>query len=404
MTPTLPAGDQGYLKHLNRAAVLETLRVEGGLSRADLAARTGRTKVTVGSVVHDLLAEGWLHEGGLQQGTLGRPGRQLHLSPHHHVLLGAEVGVLGIRAVACTLTGQPLAHASTATPTGDPDSAARDLARLLRDLLAHPDVTGRQPLGLGVALPGPVALDGTTLLYAPNLGWTGLPFLDGLAPHLHAAGLSDIGPVRVLDNEANAAAFGEAYLPPGPAPTDPPGLLAYLSLGTGVGAGLVEGGRRVLRGAHGLAGELGHTVIQPGGLYCHCGNRGCVETLLGGWAIRASLGLNALEPLEAALLPRVREAAVQVTLGRAGEALGLLLVNLHHTLNPSDIVIGGALARLGGPLMDTALDFFTAHLARRSGQTPPVRVNVRPDSVYLPARGAAAQVLERAINAPERGA
>ncbi|GHF50581.1 putative NBD/HSP70 family sugar kinase [Deinococcus metalli] len=400
MTSTLPAGDQGFLKHLNRAAMLDALRREGGLSRAELAARTGRTKVTVGSVVQDLLAEGWVHEGDLQQGTVGRPGRQLHLDGRHHVLFGAEVGVLGTRAVACTLTGQVLARAATTTPTGDPDSAAADLARLVRTLAEHPDVHGREVLGLGVAVPGPVAPDGASLLYAPNLGWPQLAFLDTLAPHLHAAGLTSLGRVRVLDNEANAAAFGEAYLPPGPSPAEPPGLLAYLSLGTGVGAGLVEGGRRVLRGAHGLAGELGHTVIQPGGLYCHCGNRGCVETLLGGWAIRASLGLNALEPLEAALLPRRREAAVQVTLGRAGEALGLLLVNLHHTLNPSDIVIGGALARLGGPLMDTALDFFTAHLARRRGQSPPVRVDVRPDSLYLPARGAAAQVLGRAIAAP----
>ncbi|THF86675.1 ROK family protein [Deinococcus sp. KSM4-11] len=395
MTPTLPAGDQGFLKHLNRSAVLDLLRREGGLSRADLAARTGRTKVTVGSVVQELLTEGWLHEGGLHQATVGRPGRQLHLNARQHVMFGAEVGVLGTRVIACTLTGHVLARALTTTPTGDPDSAARDLARLLHGLLAHPDVSGRQVLGLGVALPGPVDQSGE-LVHAPNLGWTRLRFLDRLASHLPG-----LGGVRVLENEANAAAFGEAYLPDRPGAAAQGGLLAYLSLGTGVGAGLVEGGRRVLRGAHGLAGELGHTVIQPGGLYCHCGNRGCVETLLGGWAIRASLGLNALEPLDIALLPRVREAAVQVTLSRAGEALGLLLVNLHHTLNPSDIVIGGALTRLGGPLMDTALDFFTAHLARRSGDTPPVRVEVRPDSLYLPARGAAAQVLERAINAPE---
>lgn len=399
MTPLSPSGDQGYLKQLNRAAILDALRREGGLSRAELAARTGRTKVTVGSVVQELLGTGWLHEGELQHGTVGRPGRQLYLDRRRHVLLGAEVGVLGVRAVACDLTGQVLAREALHHPTGSPESAARDLAALVQSVLAHPEVQGRTVLGLGVAVPGPVAQGGQTLLHAPNLGWTQLNFLEVLAPHVDG-----VGSLRVLENEANAAAFGEAYLPVQSPPDTGAGVLAYLSLGTGVGAGLVEGGRRVLRGAHGLAGELGHTVIQPGGLYCHCGNRGCVETLLGGWAIRASLGLNALEPLEAALLPRVREAAVQITLSRAGEALGLLLVNLHHTLNPSVVVIGGAVTRLGGPLMDTALDFFNAHLARRSGNAPPVRVDVRPDSLYLPARGAAAQVLERAINAPELSA
>ncbi|MVN87741.1 ROK family protein [Deinococcus sp. HMF7620] len=391
-------GDQPYLKHLNRSAILNLLRRTPGLSRADLALRTGLTKVTVGSLVGQLLAEGWLHEGDLQQGLVGRPGRQLRLNDSGPVLLGAEVGVLGVRAVACTLSGDILASAQHQVPTSTAQQAVETLAELLTTLRADPAVQGRLPLGLGVALPGPVDPSGERLLYAPNLGWEDVPFLDLLEPHLPPlpAGCT-------LDNEANAAAFGESYLRAGPEPE----LLAYISLGSGVGAGLIGrlgGSPDVLRGAHGLAGELGHTVAQPGGLYCHCGNRGCVETLLGGWAIRAALGLNVQEALDVALAPRLREAAVGVTLQRAGEALGLLLVNLHHTLNPSDIVIGGALTRLGGPLIDTALDFYAAH--RRRPGSPPVRIEVRPDSLLLPARGAAAQVLARAIaaSAPAVGA
>ncbi|UBV42329.1 ROK family transcriptional regulator [Deinococcus taeanensis] len=383
------SGDQPYLKQLNRSAVLNLLRRHPGLSRADLALHTGLTKVTVGSVVTALLQAGWLHEGDTQHGGVGRPGRPLQLNPTQHVLLGAEIGVLGVRALATTLDGTVLARTDLRAPTGTPDQAAATLADLLRDLLAHPAVRARETLGLGVALPGPVNPQGTRLLYAPNLGWEDVPFLERLAPHL--PGLPG---VRLLDNEANAAAFGEVYRHPAPEPA----LLAYISLGSGVGAGLVrsEGGvPEVLRGAHGLAGEIGHTVAQPGGLYCHCGNRGCVETLLGGWAIRAALALNVHEPLDETLAPRLREAAVQVTLSRAGEALGLLLVNLHHTLNPSDIVIGGALTRLGGPLIDTALDFYHAH--RRRPGAPTVRVIVRPDSVDRPAAGAAAQVLARVI-------
>jgi predicted NBD/HSP70 family sugar kinase len=393
----LPTGDQRFLKQLNRSAVLNTLRHQPGLSRAELAAQTGLTKVTVGSVVQELLRTGWLDEGELQQGALGRPGRSLNLDEQRHVLLGAEVGVLGLRAVACSLSGRLLAHSEVAAPTGSPDEAAAGVAHLVRELLAHPDVQGRTVLGLGVALPGPVDQAMNRLLFAPNLAWSDVPFLALLEPHL--PGLPGL---RHLDNEANAAAFGLAYLRPEAAPD----LLAYLSLGSGVGAGLVSGlvsgspQMEVLRGAHGLSGEIGHTLIQPGGLYCHCGNRGCVETLLGGWAIRASLGVNALEPLDSALNPRLREAAVQVVLSRAGEALGVLLVNLCQTLNPSEIVIGGALTRLGGPLMDTALDIFATHQSRRPAGTQ-VAVTVRPDSGLLPALGAAAQVHASAIVQPE---
>lgn len=396
--PTTPGGDQPYLKHLNRARVLHLLRTHPGLSRAELAARSGLTKVTVGSLVTGLLDGGWLHEGHARPGAAGRPGRELHLGEARHVLLGVEIGVLGARAVATTLRGTVLARAQTRTPTTTPHAAAQTVTQLCGQLLLDPATQGRELLGLGVALPGPVSPDGTRVLYAPNLGWDDVPFLDLLRaapdlPHLPAGAIT-------LDNEANAAAFGESFLRPG----DPPQLLAYVSLGSGVGAGFtaLSGTPHVLRGARGLAGEIGHAIIQPGGLYCHCGNRGCVETLLSGWAIRAALNLNVQDPLDEALAPRLREAAVQVTLGRAGEALGQLLVNLHQTLGPDEIVIGGALTRLDGAVLGPALDVYHARQWRPAA--PPARITVRQDSRHLPALGAAAQVLAHVIDTPQEPA
>ena len=397
--PTTPGGDQPYLKHLNRARVLHLLRTHPGLSRAELAAHSGLTKVTVGSLVTTLLDGGWLSEGHARPGATGRPGRELHLGETRHVLLGAEIGVLGARAVATTLRGSVLARAETRTPTTTPHAATQTITQLCRQLLQDPATQGRELLGLGVALPGPVSPDGTRVLYAPNLGWDDVPFLDLLraAPDLPAT--LPAGAIT-LDNEANAAAFGESFLRPG----EPPQLLAYVSLGSGVGAGFtaLSGTPHVLRGARGLAGEIGHAIIQPGGLYCHCGNRGCVETLLGGWAIRAALNLNVLDPLDEALAPRLREAAVQVTLGRAGEALGQLLVNLHQTLGPDEIVIGGALTRLDGAVLGPALDVYHARQWRPAA--PPARVTVRQGSLYLPALGAAAQLLARVIDTPQEPA
>ena len=396
--PPTPGGDQPYLKHLNRARVLHLLRTHPGLSRAELAAHSGLTNVTVGSLVTALLDSGWLTEGHVRPGATGRPGRELHLGEARHVILGAEIGVLGARAVATTLRGTVLARAETRTPTTTPHAATQTITQLCRQLLQDPATQGRELLGLGVALPGPVSPDGTRVLYAPNLGWDDVPFLDLLRaapdlPHLPPEAIT-------LDHEANAAAFGESFLRPG----EPPQLLAYVSLGSGVGAGFtaLSGTPHVLRGARGLAGEIGHAIIQPGGLYCHCGNRGCVETLLGGWAIRAALNLNVLDPLDEALAPRLREAAVQVTLGRAGEALGQLLVNLHQTLGPDEIVIGGALTRLDGAVLGAALDVYHARQWRPAA--PPARVTVRTDSLYLPALGAAAQLLARVIDTPQETA
>lgn len=398
--PTLdapyPTGDQGFLKHLNRARLLDLVRRQPGLSRAELATQAGLTKMTVGTVVGDLLAQGWLDEGELRQGGVGRPGRALSLSAGNFVLLGAEIGVLGQRAVACTLRGEVLASRTLSAPTGPPEPAARQLAQLIGDLRRDPAVAGRVPLGVGVAVPGPVDPADQTLTYAPNLGWGAVPMLEVLAAHL-----GDLPGLRLIENEANAAAFGEAYRHP-----QPPEVLAYLSLGTGIGAGLVMAGAlpgqplpQLLRGPQGLAGEIGHTLVQPGGLYCHCGNRGCAETLLSGWALRATLGVGEGESLGDFVAAHLNDAAVQVALRRAGEALGTLLVNLQRTLNPSHVVIGGFLTQLGGPMIDTALDFFSAHQRGRAGAASALHIEVCADHLLRPARGAAAQVLAQTIGA-----
>ncbi|WP_081909099.1 ROK family transcriptional regulator [Deinococcus sp. YIM 77859] len=387
------AGDQGFLKQLNRSAILEAVRRDPGISRAELAARTQLTKVTVGTMVQELLDQGWLVEGGLQQGSVGRPGRALYLNEGRHILLGAEVGVQGLRVVACTLTGRSLGQRAVLTPSTTPEATAQQLAILLTEVLALPELAGREILGLGVAVPGPVALHESTLVFAPNLGWRNIPFLTVLKPFL-----PDLPGPWLLENEAKAAAFGEVYF----SETAKPELLAYLSLGTGIGSGLMVGTPvpHLLRGAQGLAGEIGHSVLQPGGAYCHCGNRGCAETLVSGWAIRAALGIPPGVLLETALQHRMDDIEVQVTLRRAGEALGMLLTNLHHTLNPSDIVLGGALTRLGAPLLQPALTFFGEHQHHLYASASPVRLHVRTDSTFIPARGAAAQLLARVIHTP----
>ena len=385
------AGDQGFLKQLNRSAILDMVRREPGISRADLALRTQLTKASVGMMVQELLEQGWLTEGGWQQGNVGRPGRALHLNKEQHVLLGAEVGVEGLRVVGCALTGQILAHLDVMVPSTSPEATAQSLAGLIRELLDEPELAGREILGLGVAVPGPVSLHAPVLLFAPNLGWRDVSFLDLLKPLL-----PDLGGFWLLENEAKAAAFGEVYF----SEREEPELLAYISLGTGIGSGLMLGTPvpHLLRGAQGLAGEIGHSLLQASGLYCHCGNRGCAETLVSGWAIRAALNIPPGLLLEDALESRLQDLDVQVTLQRAGEALGMLLTNLHHTFNPSDIVIGGALTRLGDPLLQPALTFFEKHQRHLYASASPVRLHVRTDSTYISARGAAAQILAKVLH------
>ncbi|GKW49872.1 ROK family protein [Halomonas sp. NCCP-2165] len=387
------AGDLHFLKRLNRSAILELVRRTPGLTRADIATQAQLTKATVGAGVQSLLNQGWLREGELQKSSGGRPGRALHLNDSHYAMLGAEIGVHGLRLVACTPSGEILAsHHERLVPTS-PEATAELLAELLHALIASPQLAGSRSLGVGVALPGPVAPGESVLRLAPNLGWRDVRFLDLLRPHLPR-----LEGVWLMDNEAKSAAFGEFYFRTGQIP----GSLVYVSAGTGIGSGMAEGNHMPLisRGFQGLAGEIGHTVLQPGGLYCHCGNRGCAETLVSGWSIRAALGIAEEDDLIEALLPRLHEAPVQLTLRRAGEALGTLLLNLHHTQNPDEIVLGGSLVQLGSPLLEPALAYFKTNQNRLLGTSQQVPLRVIEDSTFIAARGAAAQVLANVIHGP----
>ncbi|WP_110658160.1 ROK family transcriptional regulator [Salinicola halimionae] len=383
------AGDLNYLKSLNRSTILSTARRHPGLSRADIALETGLTKATVGSVVQTLVERGWLREGELHARGGGRPGRALYLDGDRHYMLGAEVGVKGLRLVACNLVGEILASCHLEEPPSDPVTTATCLAKLLNQLREAPAIAGRRCLGLGVAVPGPVSPTAPILSLAPNLGWIDVDFLALLReePDLPDG-------VWLLDNEANAAAFGEFYFFEGM----PPESLAYISADIGIGCGVVSGEHFpvVPRGYQGLVGEIGHTVIQPGGALCHCGNRGCAETLVSGWALRESLGLDIDDSLSASVRARAGEADVQALIQRAGEALGLLMLNLHHTLNPSMLILGGSLMWLKGPLIEPALAYFEAHQNDLLRQSQSVPIKIIEDSTFTAARGAAAQVMARA--------
>ncbi|MFC0337370.1 Sugar kinase of the NBD/HSP70 family, may contain an N-terminal HTH domain [Kushneria avicenniae] len=388
-----PAGDLHSLKQRNRLAILDALRCRPDMTRTELARDTGLTKVTVGSAVMSLLESGWLEEGELQRRRGGRPGRSLSLSEHHHLLLGAEIGVHELRLVACTLSGETLLQRCIARAGTTPDEAAAQLAGEITALLVMEGLKARQLLGLGVALPGPVMPNEPLLGLAPNLGWHRVRFLDLLAGHL-----PELPGIQLMDNESSLAAFGELYF----ARDHAPASLLFVSADIGIGSGLVENGAppRIIRGVHGLAGEIGHTLLDPNGARCHCGNDGCAETLVSGWRLRQQLDIDESDDLISAVtaLPASRTGPV---LERAGQALGMLLHNLHHTLNPAAIVIGGTLTELGPAFMAPALARFAATQRRLLPEAGLITPRVLANSRLAPARGAAAMVMASALAALE---
>jgi len=203
-------------------------------------------------------------------------------------------------------------------------------------------------LAAGFGFPGIFSPEKEIVLQSPNY-----PALDGrpLRPLLQK-----LFPVPFwLDNDANVAAYGEWWV----GAKKRPRSLVHLTLGTGVGSGIILNGK-IWHGAAGFAAEIGHVTVNPEGERCHCGNRGCLETEVSARAIvRNYLDFGGkAEPITAAEVARRAkkgQEAAQKSFARAGYFLGIGLGIIINTLNPEEIVLGGGVMASGNLLLRPAL-------------------------------------------------
>jgi predicted NBD/HSP70 family sugar kinase len=378
------AGSQQLLKVVNRMALVRRLCAQPGLSRADLAGAVGLTKSTVSLLTRELIDEGWLVEREvIATGDLGRRPTPLFIDPDRLLLLGAEVGIEPVRAVATSLTGE--VKACVVAGPGARRTARACIASLAATLLKLRSQLGGRPqiLGLGVGLPGGVDEARGQLHFAPNLGWRDVPFGALLADKLQGSALA--GVPLFIQNEADVAALGEREFNPAPA-SDP---LLYVSINQGLGAGVIVGDR-LLTGSRGFAGEVGHMVLQLNGPRCSCGRRGCAEALIARRALQHGSGEGAAPRALAEVRAHLAagDAATLKAVAAAGRHLGVLLQNLATAYDPACIVLGGSVIELGDPLLKPALDTLNAYAA--AAGLPPPRVGTSSFGANAVAIGAAA--------------
>jgi glucokinase len=238
-----------------------------------------------------------------------------------------------------------------------------DLAAMVK--LGHELLGGERPLAVGVSFGGPVDYrTGVVRLSHHVPGWENAPLQAQLEAAFHA-------PVRV-DNDANVAALGEYRFGTGQGSES----LLYVTVSTGVGGGWVLNGRP-WRGHEGLAGEIGHTVVDPAGPECLCGKRGCVERLASGPYMAADLAAR-LGSAESFTGQRVAELAAQgqpdaqAILQRGGWALGVGLGNAANLLNPERFILGGGVTK-SGDLWWTAV-----RQAAQATALPQIHSDIRP--------------------------
>lgn len=261
--------------------------------------------------------------------------------------LGIDIGGTQLRAALVDADGSVLSRDRRPTPADDPGSLVATLVELIRVVWERSGE--REPVGIGIA--GLVTADGT-VRYGPNIGIRDLPLAKVLVEELDTA--------VVVANDASVAALGEQRAGAGADRQD----LVLVTLGTGVGGGVVIGGRLVT-GAAGFAGEVGHVIVDEGGRPCPCGNRGCVEAYASGSAIGAlardrlvdPATVTSLRELERVAGPEVTTAArdgdavaIEV-LEEAGSWLGVALASMVNVLDPELILLGGGAAAAAAPWM-----------------------------------------------------
>jgi predicted NBD/HSP70 family sugar kinase len=332
-----------------RARVVGVLAEAGPVSRADLARRAALAPSTVSAVVSELSAAGLVVEPAepvrrSELRAVGRPPVLIALHRRAGVVAGIDFGKRHVRIAISDLSHALLVERHRALDADLPAKEAIDLAAsLFLDALEEAEVTRDEVLGVGMGLPGPVhrpsgELGNSTILP----GWAGTRAVDAVSRAL--------GYTVEVENDANLGALGEWMWGAGRGADH----MAYVKASTGIGAGFIVAGAPYV-GAGGTAGEIGHTVVDPGGPICRCGNRGCLETLAGAPAILSSLRDvhgDDLTLQEAVALAIRGDAGCRRAIADAGHSIGTAVATLCNLFNPQRIVVGGDLGAAGELLLE----------------------------------------------------
>ncbi|MGW6132276.1 ROK family protein [Cellulomonas sp. NPDC055163] len=352
-----------------RDVALEVL-LHGPLSRTELARRLELSQASLTRLTKPLLESGMLVETEpARDPATGRPARPLDVVPASHHFVGVKLTGDAAHAVLVDLRGTVLEHASTPLVQHDPDRVLDAVARLTRDLADGTDVTG-----LGIALGGH-SPDHRSVRSAPFLGW------DDVAVATRAELAT--GLPTVVENDVVALTTAEHWFGAGR------GLrsVAVLTIGAGVGYGLVQHGRLVTHRDSGL-GLVGHYPLDPNGAVCFAGHRGCASAMLTIPSLTAQATVALGRPVgydELLTLSRADDPAARLIVRDAVSALGRLVAAVANLTMPERVVVTGE----GVALVDTDPAALRVAVARdRDPRTSPLDLVTRPGDFTQWARGA----------------
>jgi predicted NBD/HSP70 family sugar kinase len=338
------------IKDANRRKIIRAVMVEPG-TQVSIARLTKLSQATVSGVVNELQQEGIFRLDGGD----GERGRKVRMGPIRGIAVGVEVNHNGLAVAARRVDTSTVEYESVDFGTEQGGNAwVRESARLIKELAGQTGLDEDHIVSIGVGIPAAVdPRTGAVSQVASALDWD----LRGRVHELFANQFPNV-PVLV-DNEANFAAYGEYLYGAGRGQE----TILYVKASTGIGAGLIIGGL-IYRGRHGLSGEIGHLTMDPLGIVCRCGNRGCLETIAGGARLidqvrQAYAGYRVDLPSSLEIMierAKAGDVVCRRVLQDGARSIGLALARVCNLLNPELIVLGGELGRAPDLLVEPAME------------------------------------------------
>ncbi|KAB8137700.1 ROK family transcriptional regulator [Gracilibacillus oryzae] len=371
-------GSFQWMKSLNKAIILNKIRTSEPISRAQIAKETKLTPPTVGSIVKELLEQRLILESTLGESQGGRKPTMLILNTSGFHVIGSDVGLSKIQFIISDLSGKVMDESEELLDENvTEESFLSILTKGVQHLMQqHSDL---EFIGIGVAMHGIVDAESGVSIFAPNLQLRDIPIKKDLEEKFQMD-------VKV-ENDAKAFALGEAWFQDRVSHKS----MVAINIGLGVGAGIVIDGK-LYNGEHGIAGEIGHMMIDINGKKCSCGNYGCLQTLVSGPAIaerileqlnygNESILINWIEEEQAITAELVYKAAMNndslaiEILHDTGVYIGIALTNLVHVWNPSKIIIGGGVSKAGDFILTAIKETLMERVITEKAQTTAILIS-----------------------------
>ncbi|WP_349438021.1 ROK family transcriptional regulator [Pararhizobium sp. A13] len=324
--------DTSLTRQLTSRTVLRAVFERAPVSRAELARLTGISKQAMSEIVGTLEHEGWVQQSGKTQGAIGRSAMNYEPNPRKALFLGVDVGGTKVHAALADLSGSVLEESCEPTDARGGMHLVDQITRIHAELLQRSGIHAEKVKGGVVGIPGAVHPATRRLHMVPNIpGLTDIPVESLLYERL--------GFPVFIDNDVNLAAKGEQRLGHGKSIDN----YVFIALGTGVGMGIVNEGR-VVRGAHGAAGEISTLPVGADPFDSRIFKAGALESSVGSIAIKARYeGLGGEPGLTVrAIFDRASDPAASIVIDEVSRVIAAAIVAVAAVLDPQTVIFGGS--------------------------------------------------------------